>query len=83
MVKIPPLDKYLRDLGVTKEDVGRLNEQIDLLADAAEFKDEIDDKLELLGKIEQLFVNLVEKRQMGNFYGKNQDITEKERVLKN
>jgi len=32
------------------------------------------DKLELLGKVEQLFVNLVEKRQMGTFYGKKAEI---------
>ena len=80
--KIPPLEKYLRDQGVSSEDVKSLDSQIHLLSEAAEFKDDIQDKLELFGKVEQLFVNLVEKRQMGTFYGKKADIADRERELK-
>ena len=79
---MPPLEKYLRDRGVSSEEIKALDNQIELLGQAAEFKDEIIDKLELMGKIEQLFVNLVEKRQMGTFYGKKVEISDRERELK-
>lgn len=81
-VKVPPLEKYFRDQGVSTEDIKRLDEQITALGEAADFKDEYPDKLELLGKVEQLFIQLVEKRQMGYFYGKQEAILGKERVLK-